>query len=133
MTRKIILPLTYLPKIQPVIEGKCTQTLRTGRRVTIGDLVLFHGWSGKPYYSSWSFKTPYWRVREAWPIKIFPEGLQVTPGPVVKWDCLDNLAAEDGIDPPTGEALRDVLLSMHRIPENGLEAQIIRWISGGPA
>ncbi len=31
------------------------------------------------------------------------------------------------IEPPTGEALRDVLLGMHRIPDEGVEAQILRW------
>ena len=40
---------------------------------------------------------------------------------------LDDLAARDGIEPPTGEALRDVLLEMHRIPNEGVEAQILRW------
>ena len=27
----------------------------------------------------------------------------------------------------TGEALRDVLLGMHTIPDEGIDAQILRW------
>ncbi len=37
------------------------------------------------------------------------------------------LAARDGIEPPTGEALRDVLLGMHTVPADGVEAQVVRW------
>ena len=40
---------------------------------------------------------------------------------------LDDLAARDGIEPPTGEALREVLLGMHTIPDEGIEAQVVRW------
>jgi hypothetical protein len=43
------------------------------------------------------------------------------------WRDLDCLAARDGIDPPTGEALGEVLNEMHRIPDDGMEAQILRW------
>lgn len=57
MTRKRILPLTYPPKVGPVREGKYTQTIRPGRKFRIGDLVMFHGWEGKPYRSKWSFRT----------------------------------------------------------------------------
>ncbi len=31
------------------------------------------------------------------------------------------------IEPPTGEALRDVLTRMHKIPDDGIEAQVVRW------
>jgi hypothetical protein len=31
------------------------------------------------------------------------------------------------IEPPTGEALREVLLGMHTIPDEGIDAQILRW------
>ena len=36
-------------------------------------------------------------------------------------------AKADGIDPPTGEALEKVMKEYHRIPDEGLEAQILRW------
>jgi len=38
-------------------------------------------------------------------------------------------AKADGIDPPTGEALEKVMKEYHRIPDEGLEAQILRWSS----
>ena len=31
------------------------------------------------------------------------------------------------IEPPTGDALREVLLGMHTIPDEGIDAQILRW------
>jgi hypothetical protein len=43
------------------------------------------------------------------------------------WRALDDLARRDGIEPPTGDALRDVLLGMHTIPDEGIDAQILRW------
>jgi hypothetical protein len=33
----------------------------------------------------------------------------------------------DGIDPPTGQELGRVLTSMHKVPYEGLLAQIITW------
>ena len=60
--RKWNLSLTYEPKIQPVIDGTCTQTIRTvgkAGRKSVGDLISFHGWQGRPYRSSWSWRMPY--------------------------------------------------------------------------
>ena len=65
MIRKHILPLTYKPKIQDVLDGKITQTIRPisyTKPKNVGDLVMFHGWSGKPYGSKWSFRTSYWEI-----------------------------------------------------------------------
>lgn len=141
MTRKHVLPLTYKPKIQGVREGKYTQTIRHGRKFKVGDLVSFHGWEGRPYRSKWSFRTPYFRVIEAHPIWIdkggirweskggytFDDGSDPREWDCAWWEFLNKLAALDGIDPPTGEELGRVLLAMHKIPPEGLEAQIIRW------
>lgn len=132
--RKHILPLTYQPKIQAVIDGKCTQTIRAGRKFRVGDLVSFHGWEGKPYRSKWSFRTPYWVVNFIWNIEILGNGFQwdrcrggENRG-YWKNDALTQILAEkDGIIPPTGEELGKILLSMHEIPDGGLPAQIIRW------
>ena len=66
MKLKHILPLTYKPKIPDVLGGKCTQTIRPisyTKPKNKGDLVMFHGWSGKPYRSKWSFRTPYWEIK----------------------------------------------------------------------
>ena len=68
---KHILPLTYEPKIPDVRSGKCTQTIRPisyTKPKKKGDLVMFHGWSGKPYRSKWGWRTPYWKIIEAYDI-----------------------------------------------------------------
>ena len=128
MTRKWILPLTYAPKIPAVLDGRCTQTIRPGRKFRARDLIMFHGWEGRPYHSKWSFRTPYWELHMAWPILILPDGF-VSGGDLYKWpgQACTGLSERDGIDPPTGQELGRVLLSMHKIPPEGLEAQIIRW------
>lgn len=134
--RKWNLPLTYEPKIQPVIDGKIKQTIRVvgkaGKKQE-GDLISLHGWSGKPYRSQWSFRTPYWKIWMAEDIKIIPTGMLHYHNDKfqkeVNWECweMDHLAAYDGIVPATGIALRDVLKGKNEIPRLGVWAQIIRW------
>ena len=68
---KHILPLTYEPKIPDVLNGKCTQTIRPisyTKPKNKGDLVMFHGWLGKPYRSKWSFRTPYWEIIQSFDV-----------------------------------------------------------------
>lgn len=68
---KHILPLTYKPKIPGVINGKCTQTVRPisyTKPKNKGDLLMFHGWSDKPYRSKWSFRTPYWEITQSFDV-----------------------------------------------------------------
>lgn len=142
--RKHILPLTYQPKIPAVLDGTCTQTIRAGRKFQVGDLVMFHGWEGKPYRSKWSFRTPYWKTTYVKDIRVLHTGIiallwkdedpwfgwrksQIGKASLFTWDTLDGLAELDRIRPRTGEALRDVLFSMHKIPDDGLLAQITRW------
>ncbi|HQN90687.1 MAG TPA: hypothetical protein PK336_00250 [Methanoculleus sp.] len=140
--RKHNLPLTYAPKIPAVLEGKCTQTIRAGRKFKVGDMVSFHGWEGRPYRSKWSFRTPYWPIHTVWNITVwkngilFPEmleGYDYSPEMFRPWDCLDWLAVLDGIVPETGEELGRVLLEMNELvpTENNLlgelEMQVIRW------
>jgi hypothetical protein len=131
--KKYNLPLTYPPKIPKVLSGECPQTIRPGSKFKIGDLVSFHGWSGKPYRSSWSFGSPpkYWELRVVKNCVLMEEGIDNLQfsGSVGfwYWDELDRLAELDGIEPPTGEELGKVLTSYHKIPEEGLPAQIIRW------
>ena len=69
---KHILPLTYEPKIPNVLCGKCTQTIRPisyTKTKKVNDLIMFHGWSDKPYRSKWSFRTPYWRITKVFDIR----------------------------------------------------------------
>ncbi len=142
MTRKHVLPLTYAPKIPAVLHGECTQTIRPGRKFKTGDLVMFHGWEGRPYRSKWSFRTPYWEIHMVWNILVCHNGIffpkvvawaDYSPEMFREWIFLDWLAALDGIVPATGEELGRVLLEMHELvpTENNLlgelEMQVIRW------
>jgi hypothetical protein len=126
--RKHWLPLTYEPKIQGVIEGTIRQTIRAGRKYKVGEEIAFHGWEGKPYWSPWSFRTGFFILEKTDPIRIFRNGITFF-GEIFPWnDCvLDEIALADGIDPPTGEELGRVLSEKNKIPEDGLEAQILRW------
>ena len=128
--RKWNIPLTYEPKIAGVRDGTIRQTIRVGRKFRVGDLVSFHGWSGKPYRSPCSSRTENYPLTTVRNIRIVPGGI-VWPGAMHEeyyaWRDLDDLARRDGIEPPTGEALRDVLLGMHTIPADGVEAQVVRW------
>jgi len=133
MTRKWNIPLTYEPKIAGVCDGTIRQTIRVGRKFSPGDLVSFHGWEGKPYRSPWSFRTPYLELTEVYLIIIYPDcilapgGGAFPPWPAFGEDELTDLARLDGIEPPTGEALCRVLSEMHKIPDTGVGAQILRW------
>ena len=124
--KKWNLSLTYLPKIAGVCDGSIRQTIRVGRKFGVGDLVSFHGWEGIPYRSRWSFRTPYVPLVAVIPIQICPGGIEMD-GEYLPWASLDNLARLDGIDPPIGEALRDVLVTTCKIGEDRIEAQVLRW------
>jgi hypothetical protein len=126
VTRKWNLPLTYGPKIAGVCDGSIRQTIRVGRKFHVGDLVSFHGWSGRPYRSTWSFRTPYAALKAVIPITIRADGIEA-PREFRSWGLLDEIARLDGIEPPTGEALCRVLSGMYKIPADGIEAQILRW------
>lgn len=100
---KHVLALTYEPKIPDVRAGKCTQTIRpcSQRPRRKDDLIMFHGWSGKPYRSKWNWRTPYWNVIEVLPIMIGSDFVESNP---FLWDKLhdfdteemNNLAIRDG-------------------------------------
>ncbi len=130
--RKWNVPLTYEPKIEPVKQGTIWQTIRKGRKYSVGDLIRFYIWEGKPYRSKRHNITGYMILKEVWPITIFHGGISFPSSlggdDEADWRDLDRLAALDGIIPPTGEALRDVLIAKNgKIPSEGIETQIIRW------
>lgn len=122
---KHILSLIYDSKIQAVLAGTCRQTIRLGNRFAVGDQIMFHGWEARPYRSKWSFRTPYYPVEQVINITILLRGIAM-PHEFRPWPLLDEIARLDGIVPPTGEALRDVLLGMHTIT-GPMPAQIVRW------
>ena len=137
------LPLTYEPKIQPVIDGKIRQTLRVLKEENVfrllhekrvGDLIRFYTWSGKPYRSKRTTITEYTPLTEVWNIKIEVYGIRTScfgasSNTLYEWKGVRMgwLAELDGIVPATGFALRDVLMSKNKIPKEGVDAQILRW------
>jgi hypothetical protein len=142
--RKWKLPLTYVPKIEPVSKGECTQTIRTLKvskskkapgafiRKEVGDLIRFYVWQGRPYWSKPIPITEYMHLTETWDIVIKKDSIIFYnfDGYIQdqqEWKELDWLAIRDGIVPATGEALRDVLMGKNKIPFSGVEAQILRW------
>ena len=137
--RKWNLPITYEPKIQPVIAGTCRQTIRAVKegswKKEVGDLIRFYTWAGKPYHSKRTTITEYVPLIEVLSVKIFVAGLEFPPfssdkfsdDNFVVWHDLNDLAIRDGIVPPKGVVLRNVILSKNKIPIGGQEAQILRW------
>ena len=139
--RKWRLPLTYEPKIEPVLLGTCRQTIRvrkmnkkTGKLAPakqVGDLIRFFVWTGRPYWSKQIDLTEYEPITGTEGIRILPDGITWSQGTiwhVDPWESLGWLAKLDGIIPPTGEAMRDVLIGKNgKIPAEGIDAQILRW------
>lgn len=133
--RKWNLPLTYAPKIEAVRNGTCTQTIRVIGKAGpkhVGDLISLHGYvngRGTP----WTWRTPYFTITLADIFKIHGWGVSFFDKDeerdiLLGWCELNKIALADGIVPPTGEALRDVLISKNgKIPPEGIEAQVIRW------
>ena len=125
--RKHVKSLTYLPKIEPVRDGRCTQTIRVGDMVSEGDEILFHGWTGRPYRSKWSWRKRV-RVYEVIDIEISSNGMLIG-GILHAWTSWypRRLAEYDFINPPTGEELRDVLFGLNGAPDEPEKYQVIRW------
>jgi hypothetical protein len=140
-----ILSMTYGPKIEGVRNGTIRQTIRRfnpKRPFEIGDKLLIHGWSGKPYRSLWN-----WRMEavvkeldrlevddDAWTLSdhqdLTHEGFCTA---CHIWEQehprMVDIALADGIYPPTSRQLRAVLESFHGpFPEDDMmEFQVIRW------
>ena len=131
--KKWNIPLTYAPKIQPVIDGTCRQTIRTGRKFSVGDLIRFYTWAGRPYHSKRTTVTGYTEIIYCNNITIYHYGINSDTREAfnyngLEWEELNWLSEKDGIVPPTGEALAEVLKKMNvPIPATGAEAQIVRW------
>jgi len=139
-----VMSFTYKEKIPAVIEGNIRQTIRPevesekeGARKRIirpGDTITFHGWEEKPYRSPWSFRKEV-TVTEVIPITIFSKGIvfrETNQFELWDSDVVNELARLDGIVPPTGEALCDVLYRFNhdRMVRQGtdfLRMRIIRW------
>jgi hypothetical protein len=113
-----------------VLNGTIRQTIRPGNKFIVGDRVGFFGWAGKPYRSPWINRCGPWTVTEVRNIYAYHDEIQHLCDNGERWPwgwiALDDIAAADGIAPPTGIALRDVLTAYHG-PLTGQPFQIIRW------
>ena len=153
MSRDWNLPLTYPPKIEPVKRGDCKQTIRfctiskskkyPGEiiRKQVGDRVRFYRWTGRRYGSHPEYITGYMELvtvincivcpdtlERLWPVGSAEAAMSGPHECRKPWKAYDCLAARDFIDPPTGEALRDVLIGKNsKISAEGAPAQILRW------
>jgi len=130
--KKHILPLTYEPKIQAVIEGTCTQTIRPmnwSNQKKPGDLIMFHGWEGKPYRSKWSFRTPYWKLIEVIDVLIFPDRIvwhdeNCNVGEF-KGATIQDIARMDGFRDYS--SMYQELKRMYGVNLDDMYFQILRW------
>ena len=128
---KHIRAFTYKPKIVAVLKGECAQTIRPlGKEPTFtGDTTTFHGWSGRPYWSPWTWRMEV-QIIEAFNIEV--SNLEIIQNGV-HWPWNSSfatmLARLDHIVPPTGEQLKKVLFLLNPDCNLGKRAtfQVIRW------
>ncbi len=126
--RRHVKALTYAPKIEAVRSGQCKQTIRpVGRKeIRVGDVLILHGWEGRPYRSPWSWRMEV-TVTRVDCVFITKEGWVWTDTcSYVEWRELDAVAQKDGIDPPTGIAMGELFNSMYDLTE-GRVCNIIGW------
>jgi len=125
-----MMSITYGPKIAAVCDGTCTQIIRKGNRVSVGDTIIFHGWEGKPYRSKWNWRKRVF-VTEVIPMYATEYGFTHTKNMnaiFYPWDDAhaDEIAAMDFISPPHGLMLARALAELNGGNIDG-EYQIIRW------
>ena len=129
---KHVMSMTYMPKIEAVQEGRCTQTIRSMRKkeIEVGDSILFHGWGGKAYYSEWNNKMRV-TVKEVLHCIVTDNWVKVEGNETVPWNhpSINELARRDFIEKPTGMSLRNVLFTLNggKPPTEPVRYQIIRW------
>jgi len=124
------IPMSYKPKLDAVFAGDCCQTIRKGDKYAVGQCRWIFEWSGTPYRSKWGRRMLV-EIRQLTCLILSDAGLMVGAweadiGSAVSSRFADRLAAEDGIDPPTGVALRDTLKRLNGKDWQG-EYQVVRW------
>lgn len=135
------MPLTYRPKIKGVLNGTIRQTIRKApqgadaiMKYMPDDAILFHTWKGKPYRTKWG-KRHRVTLTEVHGVRLEERGIGVV---CEGYECVvyvwhtwhskyaDALAKTDGIAPPTGIALRNVIKKYHGKAWEGLY-HVLRW------
>lgn len=129
---KHVLPLTYKPKIADVRDGICTQTIRpcSQRPKRKNDLIMFHGWGGRPYRSKWNWRTPYWKITDVIPIQIRSDCVIINPWIVgierkMNQEEIEDLAKRDGFN--TYHEMHQEFKRMYKKRLEDMAFEIIRW------
>jgi len=128
---KHCLSLTYEPKIPAVRNGSCTQTIRPLGSVEkhVGDWVMFHGWSDKPYRSPWSWRTSYWELEYTASVKFYPgqmfEVFTVTEPVAYPKEKMDEIARRDWFS--DYEVMFQQFRLMYKKKLESMIFQILRW------
>jgi len=143
-----ITAMTYAPKVEAIKNGDCRQTTRIYNEKNpfkVGDMVLIHGWDGRPYWSKWSWRRPKEPVTQIIDMIVTEDSAMFYQNPItgrlivteslktmaLPWhdDVMDELARLDGIAPATGLEFKSVLEGFHgRFAQFApVQFQIIRW------
>lgn len=133
-TKTHILSLTYKSKINDVQAGTCRQTIRVHKENPgkhVGDKIILHTWSGKPYRTPWGWR--YEGKIQSLAVLFHCDGIwHMTDSEGKFHPCeasvMDAIAKADGIYPPIMEGLETTLKDL-----NGLKTldmtfwDVIRW------
>ena len=118
--KKHNIALTYAPKIEAVLDGRCRQTIRRGRKYKVNDFITI-------------IRTPQGFSPQYQLVDVIDVVVDKQKGFLIfeKWYSWDSqtvtkLAEMDYIDPPCGEKLKRVLYGYYP-KQDRFEAQIIRW------
>ena len=127
-----IMSMTYGPKIEGVRDGTIRQTIRKfnpKRPFEVGEKLLIHGWVNQPYRTPWSWRFES-RVKEVYDLECYVD--YVVQDGWLRWSWGEafpvHIAQLDGISPPTGQALKEILERYHgKFTDEAVRFQIIRW------
>ena len=143
-----ITAMTYPPKVEAIKNGDCRQTTRIYNEKNpfkVDDMILIHGWEGRPYWSKWSWRRPKEPITQVINMVAFEHSATFMQNPItgkylgteslstlsLPWhdDVMDELARLDGIAPSTGHEYKSVLEGFHgRFAQFApVHFQIIRW------
>lgn len=135
--RTHIMGLTYGPKIDAVFNDECHRTTRLVQSDVpwnVGDKLIMHTWTGRPYRSPWGRRLDtevvdlryiYCKDGVGWFQSSQPSrngGAQLTEGD------MDGLALLDGIAPPTGSAYISTLMALNALTREQLHYATFRIV-----
>ena len=143
-----IMAMTYKPKVEAVKNGVCRRTTRIYNEKNpfkVGDLVLIHGWAGRPYRSKWDWRRPTELITKVIDMIALEHSATFMQNPItgkyigtesvrtlsLPWhdELMDELARLDGIVPATGCEYKSILEAFHGSFDrySPVRFQIIEW------